>query len=158
MKLHNGNSLFTPRYSSMPIEESIKHYNSFDEFEKDYEQDLLDENLLLADFLNGLLMQYNVSANKASLGIGVSHSYVGKIINGDKMNPSRDVLLAICVFIGATVEETQTLLKYAGKAPLYVRRKRDVIIWFALMKHQTLSFVDGYLYDRNFPILSGSKD
>ena len=158
MVLRNGNTLFKPKYSTMPIEESLKRFNSFDEFEKYYEKDLIDENLLLADYLYGLLDQYQISANKASLGIGVSHSYVGKIITGEKMNPSRDVLLAICVFIGATVEETQTLLKYAGKAPLYVRRKRDVIIWFALMKHQNLYNLDEYLYDRGFRILSGYKD
>ena len=52
--------------------------------------------------------------------------------------------------MGATVKETQILLKYAGKASLYVRRKRDVIVWFALMKHQSLDDLNMYLYDNGY--------
>ena len=64
--------------------------------------------------------------------------------------PSIDVLLAICVAIGATVDETQYLLKFAGKAPLYVRKKRDVIIWFGLKKGEALDTVDENLAARGF--------
>lgn len=39
----------------------------------------------------------------------------------------------------------QYLLKYAGHAPLYVRRKRDVIIWFGIMKGETLETVNDNL-------------
>lgn len=97
-------------------------------FEKFFSTDLMDENLLLADYLYHLLEKYNVSPNKASLAIGRSHSYIRKIVSGKELNPSRDVLLAVCVYIGAGFEETQILLRYAGKAPLYARRKRDAII------------------------------
>ena len=86
--------------------------------------------------------------------INKSHSYVRKIVNGQELNPSRDVLLAICVYIGATVEETQILLRYAGKSPLYARRKRDVIIWFAIKKHQKLYDLNVYLESKGYSSLS----
>ena len=47
-----------------------------------------------------------------------------------------------------TFEEAQYLLKYAGHAPLYVRRKRDVVIWFGFMKGQDLDTVNATLIER----------
>ena len=153
-EMHDGNLFFKHKYPTISIENAVERFNTFEEFEKFFTNDLMDENLLLADYLYHLLDRYNVSPNKAALEIGKSHSYVRKIVNGDELNPSRDVLLAICVYIGATVEETQILLRYAGKSPLYARRKRDVIVWFALRKKQSLRDLNDYLYDNGYPILS----
>jgi hypothetical protein len=44
--------------------------------------------------------------------------------------------------IRTTVENDQYLLKYAGQAPLYVRRKRAVIIWPGFMKLMSLDEID----------------
>jgi len=38
--------------------------------------------------------------------------------------------------------------KDAGLAPLYVRRKRDVVIWFGFMKGQDLDTVNATLIER----------
>ena len=146
----DGDLIFKHRYSSIPLEESLKSFSSFEEFEKYFKAELIGEDLLLGEYLYHLLDKYNANPYKASIAIGRSHSYVGKIVNGKELNPSRDVLLALCVYMGATVKETQILLKYAGKASLYVRRKRDVIVWFALMKHQSLDDLNMYLYDNGY--------
>ena len=50
--------------------------------------------------------------------------------------------------LGATAEELQYLLKYAGHAQLYVRRKRDVIIWFGIKKKESLEMVNDNLIER----------
>ncbi len=154
MEMHDGNLFFKHKYPSISIEHAVNNFKTFEEFESFFTDDLMDENLLLADYLYHLLDRYNVSPNKAAIMIGKSHSYVRKIVNGDEINPSRDVLLAICVYIGATVEETQILLRYAGKAPLYARRKRDAIVWFALKKHQNLIDLNIYLEDNGYKTLS----
>ena len=70
------------------------------------------------------------------------------IINRKKNNPSRNALNCICFAMGATVEELQYLLKYAGHSPLYVRRKRDVIIWFGKMKGEEIETVNNNLTER----------
>ena len=154
MVMHDGNLFFKHKYPTLDIEYAVESFDSFEDFEKYFSDDLMDENLLLAEYLYHLLEKYNISPNKASLMIGKSHSYVGKIANGKETNPSRDVLLAICVCIGATIEETQILLRYAGKSPLYARRKRDVIIWFALKKKQNLHNLNIYLEDKGYLSLS----
>ena len=97
-----------------------------------------------------LLWKDDKKASVISNGAGLAPSYVGNIINGKKRNPSRDALISICLTIGTTVEEVQYLLKYAGQAPLYVRRKRDVIIWFGFMKHMTAVDADAKLRQRNY--------
>lgn len=152
--MHDGNLFFKHKYTSISIEYAIEKFNTFEEFEKYFTDDLMDENLLMADYLYHLLDKYSVSPNKVAIMIGKSHSYVRKIVNGNELNPSRDVLLAICVYIGATVEETQILLRYAGKSPLYARRKRDAIVWFALKKQQSLIDLNIYLEDHGYKTLS----
>lgn len=154
MEMHDGNLFFKHKYPSISVEYAVENFNTFEEFEEFFTDDLMDENLLLADYLYHLLDKYNVSPNKVALMIGKSHSYVRKIVNGNELNPSRDVLLAICAYIGATVEETQILLRYAGKSPLYARRKRDAIVWFALKKHQSLIDLNIYLEDNGYKSLS----
>ena len=57
----------------------------------------------------------------------------------------------------ATEEELQYLLKYAGHAPLYVRRKRDVIIWFGIMKGESLESVNDALLTRSLTPLYRDK-
>ena len=154
MELHDGNIFFRHRYPSIDIERQLDHLNSFEEFEKFFSDDLMDENLLMGEYLYRLLDRYGVSANKASLQIGKTHSYVRKIISGEELNPSRDVLIAICVYLGTTVEEAQILLRHSGKQPLYARRKRDAIIWYALKKHHSLSDLNHYLFEHNYKTLS----
>lgn len=154
MEMHDGNLFFKHKHPTISIEHAVESFDTFEAFEKFFTDDLMDENLLLADYLYHLLDRYNVSPNKAALMVGKSHSYVRKIVNGKELNPSRDVLLAICVYIGATVEETQILLRYAGKSPLYARRKRDVIVWFALRKHQSLDDLNIYLDNNGYECLS----
>lgn len=106
MSLHDGNVFFQHKYPSIDIERAMEHMNSFEEFEAFYTDDLMGENLLMGAYLYRLLDRYDMSANKAALMIGKTHSYVRKIISGEELNPSRDVLLAICVLLGTTVVNT----------------------------------------------------
>ena len=145
-ELHSGNRFFEHKFPSVRLDKAIDTMNTFEEFEEYYTGDLMDEDLLLGRYLEHLLKEHGYNSSKASKGIGKHESYVGKIVSGEVVNPSRDVLLAICILIGATVEETQILMRYSGKQPLYARRKRDAIIWFALKKRALHQRDDGKLY------------
>lgn len=133
---HDGNLFFQYEYATIDIAHQIKSMDSFEEFEKFYTTELMDGNVLLSEYLTELLDRYRVKADLVALKVGYSHDYVRKIAVGDRKDPGRDILLAICTYIQATVPETQLLLRYAGQQPLYARRKRDAIIWFALKKAQ----------------------
>lgn len=153
---HSGNEFFQYRFGTLDISQRIQEMNSFEEFEKFYTYDLIDGNDLLAEYLTELLGRYKAKADVVSIKIGYSHDYVRKIAVGERKDPRRDVLLAICTYINATVEETQVLLRYAGQQPLYARRKRDAIIWFALEKGHDFEELNKFLIARNYaPLWKG---
>ena len=63
---------------------------------------------------------------------GMSEIYVHQIFAG-RRNPSRSRLICLCFGLGATLDETQKLLRLAGLAPLYPRIRRDAIIIYGLV-------------------------
>lgn len=132
-----------------PLEYYIQDCENFEEFERKFSDELLNDNRQVGYYLDQLLTKYGKKISVVSKDAHQAMGYLGNIINGKKNNPSRNSLICFCFTLGATVEETQYLLKYAGKAPLYVRRKRDVIIWFGLMKNEDLDTVNMNLLDRN---------
>ena len=136
------------------LEHFIREISSLEEFEKRFPPEFLNDDDHVGNYLGHLLDKYDKKASVISQEAMLHTSYVGNIINGKKRNPSRDALIAICLAIGTELEEVQYLLKYAGQAPLYVRRKRDVIIWFGFMKHMTLDEVDEKLMQRNYRLLT----
>lgn len=139
------------------LEHFINHIDSLEEFERRFPPEFLKDDAHVGNYLWELLDKYNKKASAVSEEAGLATSYVGNIINGKKLNPSRDALLSICLAIGTELEEAQYLLKYAGQAPLYVRRKRDVVIWFGFMKHMSLDEVDEKLVKRGYkPLLKGT--
>ena len=147
---HAGNQFFMYEYPTITLENQIKSMDTFEEFDRFFTNELMDGNVLLKEYLSELLEHYNANAEAVSVNIGYSHDYVRKIAVGDRKNPGRDVLLAICAYIHATVEETQALLRYAGHQPLYARRRRDAIIWFALEKGQSFNDLNAFLAAQNY--------
>lgn len=147
--MHND-SFYITNKMTMILEEMIKNMDSLEDFEKKFPFEFLANDDHVGNYLDHLLWKYDQKASVVSQNAMLTHSYVGNIVNGKKRNPSRDALIAICLAIGTTVEEVQYLLKYAGQAPLYVRRKRDVVIWFGFMKQLDLYEVDEKLRERGF--------
>lgn len=76
---------------------------------------------------------------------GISEVYLHQVFSG-RRTPSRDRLLCLCFGLGATVEETQELLRHAGHAPLYPRDRRDAVVIFGLSHAMTLPEVNESLY------------
>ena len=144
---------FRNKNTSIILESSLPGYDSLEDFEKDFPEDFLKDDSKTGDYLLRLLGKYDKAASAVSDKAGLSFSYVGLITSGKKNNPSRDALIAICLAMGTTFEEVQYLLKYAGQAPLYVRRKRDVVIWFGFMKGQDIDTVNDNLYARGMKTL-----
>ena len=136
------------KYQTVNLEYFIKKCDTYEDFERQFSDDLLSEDIRIGQYLDSLLVKYDKRAAAVSKDAGLAFAYVGNIVNGKKNNPSRNVLISICFAIGTTFEEAQYLLKYAGHAPLYVRRKRDVVIWFGFMKGQDLDTVNATLIER----------
>ena len=142
---------------SIPMEDMLDKVNTFEEFEEKFPEEFLDEDTQTGEYLGELLYKYDKDCATVSEAAYLERSYVGKIVRCQKKNPSRDSLIAICLAIGTTVDEVQHLLRYAGYNPLYVRRKRDVIIWFGFMKGYSITEVDIELEKYGFKIFNKEK-
>ena len=74
---------------TVSLEHFINKYNSFEEFEKDWSDELLNEDARIGDYLNSLLNKYDKRAAAVSKDAGLAFAYVGNIINGKKNNLCR---------------------------------------------------------------------
>lgn len=133
------------------LEHFLNDIHSFEEFEERFSEEFLKEDCRVGNYLRELIHKYagiNAKLSRISEEAGLATSYVGHIYRLKKNNPSRDALISICLVLGTTEKELNYLLKYAGHAPLYVRRNRDVIIWYGIMKGESIETVNNNLIER----------
>lgn len=141
------NNQMTPK-----LEHYLQQIHSLEEFEARFPEEFLKEDCRVGNYLRQLIHKYagaDAKLSKISEASGLATSYVGHIYNYKKNNPSRDALICICFTLGTSEKELNYLLKYAGHAPLYVRRRRDVVIWYGIMKGESLEWVNNNLIQRN---------
>lgn len=79
--------------------------------------------------------------------------YVYQIFSGQR-HPGRDTLLCLCFALGLHVPDTQRLLRAAGHSQLYVRSRRDSIIYFGLESSMTIVAVNQQLDECGEPTLA----
>ena len=87
----------------------------------------------LEEHLDALLDQKETSRAEVIYRARLDTVYGYQIFNGTR-KPSRDKLLQLAFGFPLTYKETLTLLRIAGVDSLYVRRRRDSMIIFALNK------------------------
>lgn len=96
---------------------------------KNNSDEMVDEPLCC--YLNACLEEKNLTKASVIEKSGIFNIYAYQIFAGKRI-PSRDKLIALCMGMELTIEETQTMLQYAGYATLYPRNKRDSVILSAL--------------------------
>lgn len=101
-----------------------------------------------AELLTALYDKKDISKATLARRAGISEVYLHQVFSG-RRNPSRDRLVCICLGLGATLEETQELLKHAGYAQLYPRLKRDAIISHGLIHGTDLNEINDKLFAEN---------
>ena len=101
--------------------------------------------LNVAEYLNQLLIDYNLEKCDIARRGGFTGNYPYQIFNGRK-KASRDKLIQMALGFPLTVEETQDLLHLAGYAGLYVRNSRDAYLMFAIEKKFTFQKTNELLF------------
>ena len=99
----------------------------------------------VAEILNNLFKKKNISKAQLAKQAGMSEIYLHQIFAG-RRNPSRNRLLCLCYGLGASIDETQELLKLCGLAQLYPRLKRDAIIYYGLAHQVSLFEINDKLF------------
>ena len=91
----------------------------------------------LCDYLNALLDEKGLTKADIIRRTSISAPHVYQTFSGERI-PTRDKLIALCFGMNLTVDETQTLLKYTGYAPLYPRSTRDSVIIAAIKNGESV--------------------
>ncbi len=124
--------------------EVIKN-NPLDKSIKEIQEEQL--NISLSEYLNGLIAERGLKPSDVMKKAGLNKSYFYAIIDGKRVNPSRDILIRLCFGFELSLDETQKLLKTFGAAVLYPRSRRDSIIIHAIENKLTLNQCNDNLYD-----------
>jgi DNA-binding phage protein len=107
-------------------------------------------------YLNKLCDARGIKPGSVIEKSGISRTYGYQIFNGTKY-PTRDKVLQLAFGFEMNQQETEELLKAAMKAPMYVRLKRDAIIFFALNKKLSIYQLQDILDRSSLPLL-GNDD
>ena len=91
------------------------------------------------EYLKEKMQERELKAGELWKAAQIPRSYGYNILNGVR-KPKRDKVLALCLALKLSCEETQRVLKVAGAGALYPRRQRDAVIMFSLRKG--LSVID----------------
>lgn len=101
-----------------------------------------------SDMLQVLFQKSGLSKAALAKRAGTSEVYLYQIFSGGR-TPSRDRTICLCFGLGATLEETQELLKHSGLAQLYAKDRRDAIIIFGLTHGMDLLEINDKLFSEN---------
>lgn len=123
---------------------------NINEFIKDNSDELTTPSL--ANFLNTLLANKNLSKAYLAKNSGLDKHYVYHILSGLK-KPSRSKVLAIALTLQLSFDETQYLLKYAQAKELYIRDKWDGLVIYALNHHLSVLETNELLDEMDLEIL-----
>lgn len=83
------------------------------------------------------------AAELAELSL-MSRSFVYQLCSGER-EPGRDVVLRLALLLRAGIQETQRLLRAAGRGALYPRVRRDAIVLYALKEEMEVFAADELL-------------
>ncbi|MBP3568019.1 MAG: hypothetical protein J6K04_02525 [Lachnospiraceae bacterium] len=132
------------------LQEELRKSGSLEKFEEENNSELCVQSV--ADYLNELLIKYNGKKTEITQRAGLDEGYMYQIFNG-RRNAKRDKLLQLAFGFPLTIEETQRLLRLGGYGELYVRRKRDTYLMFALEKGYNVQQVNMLLYEKGVELL-----
>lgn len=107
-------------------------------------------------YISKLRSEKGESAEKIIRRGQIEKSYGHQIFKGTR-KPSRDTCLQLAFGFEMDVEQTQRLLRAAGKSMLYPRVMRDAAIIYSLHNNVSLSDTQIILEDLGLPIIGGGK-
>ena len=128
------------------LRQELMQSPNLDEFLSDNEENFSNESI--SDILNRLLIKKNISKASLAKQSGISEVYLHQIFAG-RRNPSRNRLLCLCYGLGASLDETQELLKLCGAAQLYSKNRRDAIIIYGIVLNITLLEINDKLFSED---------
>lgn len=104
------------------------------------------------DYLTELTEKKGVKKSTLVSSSGLQRNYAYQILNGSK-NPTRDKVLALCLALQLSLEETQRALTLADKGQLYPKSLRDAVFIFSLNTGRSVIETNELLYEMNLELM-----
>ena len=114
-----------------------------EQFIKQNEQSLRAQTV--PDYLNEMLIKYDAEKSDVVRQSGLSGTYAYQIFDGRK-SAGREKLIQLAFGFPLKLEETQRLLRLGGHNELYVKKKREAYVMYALEKGYDINQVNELLY------------
>ena len=106
----------------------------------------------LTKYLQELCEERDVVPEQVIKKAQIDRTYGHQIFNGTR-NPSRDKLIQLAVGFGLSLDETQMLLKKAGKSVLYSKIKRDAACIYGISHGMNVMELQELLLSVDVPLL-----
>lgn len=103
----------------------------------------------LSEYLYALAEERRMKPSEIMRRSGLKKSYFYQLFDGDRKNPTRDVLIQLGFGFRMTFEEVQEFLKHLGAAQLYPRIPRDGAIIYAFQHGMDIIECDILLSENN---------
>ena len=110
------------------------------------------EELPVSEYPRRLCEERDIVPEQVIKKAQIDRTYGHQIFNGTRV-PSRDKLIQIAFGFGLTLDETQNLLKSAGKSVLYPKFKRDAAIIFGISHQMDIMEMQYLLTSIEIPLL-----
>ena len=101
------------------------------DFEKIAKNEILEGVPSLSNYLENYLAAHSLDKSTVIKDSLLSRDYAYAIFNGNRANPTRDRVLALCLAMHMTLDDVQRTLKLANVGALYSKNPRDAVIIIA---------------------------
>lgn len=128
----------------------IQNEKSFERFMSRNEENF--ETKKFTECLNDLCQKKEMIPEQIIKAAQIDRTYGHQLFNGTR-RPSRDKVIQLAFAFELSVEDTQELLRVAGRNELYPRIRRDAAIIFGLSKHMEMQQMQEFLASLDISIL-----
>lgn len=125
------------------LQSELKHASSLEKFIQENEKNFKAKSV--PEYLNDMLIKYDAEKSDVVRRSGLSGTYAYQIFDGKK-SAGREKLIQLAFGFPLNLEETQRLLRFGGHNELYVKKKREAFVMYALGKRFDLNQVNELLY------------
>lgn len=135
----------------------LKEKDSIDSFFNENADEMISSDLRKA--MEELLVKYEMNRQEVISATHIERSYFYRLLKGERLNPSRDVLLQFGLALKADLDDVQKLLRISRHSMLYPRVKRDAIIIHSLNHKDGVTRCDETLFEYGEKLLGdGSRN
>ena len=137
----------TKQKSTGDLLEVLKKKSSYAEGQEEIKDEQYSESL--SAYPNGIAVVKDMMLADIMRRSGLKKTYFYQLFNGQRTNPTRDVLIQLGFGFQMSFDEVQEFLKHLGAAQLYPRIQRDGVMIYAFQHGMNIIECDILLAENN---------